>query len=860
MHIPGKLVLLSGFFGLCFFITGIVVASSAVAQEIRFEWPGATNKMISKVTPGKGRCVIVSEGKPRARIIIASNPTRAAQVAALELQHYVEKMSGAKLLITTDAMSATADPKILVGESLWTKALGLSAEALAPQEYIIRNYGDILVLMGRDEQEFGIVDYEGTGLWPEFGTRNQAQKEAFKKIGSLYAADEFLQRNCGIRWYLPGDLGEVCPKKVAIAATDMNLQLKPWTEYRWIYPPGNMADYFNFPGARKPLKNMQDVHGWRDTNLWLARLKIVGTKPYISNHTLGSGIWEKRFAGDPATWEEIRAKGDIKDARMAVHGGQLCLSSDKLVDILVQDAKDYATGKPDNFNTIAKGDCFPVMPNDLEAWCKCERCAKLVHPEATTPFPNHTGVASELVWGLVNKVAKRLRTEAPSLRVTCNAYWDYLLPPSFDLEPNVAVMMSRLLPYEITKPGMKEFYRQTLTEWSKRSKGGFYLWEYFCEVQNNNELVVHFPGIFLNVLEDDTRFLRSIGLKGNFNELSMYGPVGIPNFALDHLNFYAWARLMSQDVNEDMKTADLLEDYCKSFYGPAAAPMKKFFELAQERYTNPEFRKLQVDQINVDWEGVCPPSVLPQFRDYLNEADKLAPEGNYATRVQLIREAVYNRFEEECRAFNDPKAANQAILDKKVMEISKTPEGELPFGSKSVQTGEFLSLKGEAVPVATSARLSRDAKNIYIQVICSEKEMGKLKRREQPAKDGSLSANIWADDTVELFFDVGRKRSGEYVQIAVNPNGAVFAKKQTSGGVIPGVKAAISEKADSWTVDLTVPLSSLTAKTPAAGELWGLNIGRTRMAGGKGESSCWSPTMSGRFAETKKFGKLIFKD
>jgi len=834
------------------------IKPARAAEEIRFMVPGAKWEM--KVTPGLGQCPIVTSGKASAEILIAANPTRAAQVAAKELQHYVEKITGAKLALVTDAQPPSGNPKILVGESTWTRALGLSDKDFAPQEYLIRNYGNLLVLMGSDEQEFGVIDYEGNGLWPEFTTREKS-KEAFKKIGSLYAVHEFLQRKCGVRWYFPGDLGEVCPTQTSLAASNLDLKLQPWSEYRWIYPPGNMADFFYFVGSDKPQRNLQETSGWRETNLWLARMKILGTKLYSSNHTLGSREWKKRFKDDPATWEAIRAKNPVDDGRTAVHGGQLCLSSDKLVDILVQDAKDYAAGKPNNFNTHAKGDCFPVFPADLTAWCQCELCKEKLQPEAKGFDSGHTGVASELVWSLVNKVAKRLQKEAPSLRVTCNAYWDYMLPPSFDLEPNVAVMISRLLPFELSKPGLKEFYHQMLTEWSKRSKSGFYLWEYFDQVQGYNPggIDVRFPGIFLNVLEDDTRFLRSLGLKGTFNEL-LISPVGIPNFIQDHLNFYVWSRLMAQDAHEDLKAADLLEDYCKVFYGPAAAPMKKFFELAQERYTNPEFRKLRPDQASVDWEGICPPVELERFRGFLNEADALAPDGIYATRVSLIREAVFNRMEKNCRNVNDLGIFLRKIQAKKVVELP-VDGTDAEMAARAARIGDFRTLDGKPAVVATAARMHRDRDNLYVTVICTEPEMDKVKGGVKA--DASRTANIWGDDTVELFIDPAAASNAElnestYLQVAVNPNGALFVKMQPNGGDVPGIKATVETGKDNWTAKFVVPLALLGRPVPVAGDVWGLNIGRTRRAGGQPENTCWSPTGS-RFGETKMFGKIMFK-
>jgi hypothetical protein len=49
----------------------------------------------------------------------------------------------------------------------------------------------------------------------------------------------------------------------------------------------------------------------------------------------------------------------------------------------------------------------------------------------------------------------------------------------------------------------------------------------------------------------------------------------IPTFIQDHLNLY----ILLQALNDSsLKLGETLDDYYRSFYGPAAAPMKKYSE------------------------------------------------------------------------------------------------------------------------------------------------------------------------------------------------------------------------------------------------------------------------------------------
>jgi len=97
----------------------------------------------------KGTFVLVRDGKPQAVIVIAADAPRAAEFAAGELRYHVKKITGAGLPIVTDD-AAVKGPRILVGESKLTRALGLRSADFAEQEYLVRFLPDALVLMGDD--------------------------------------------------------------------------------------------------------------------------------------------------------------------------------------------------------------------------------------------------------------------------------------------------------------------------------------------------------------------------------------------------------------------------------------------------------------------------------------------------------------------------------------------------------------------------------------------------------------------------------------------------------------------------------------------------------------------------------------
>ena len=141
---------------------------------------------------GGQELTLVRDGQPAATLVTAKEWTRVAMFAALDLQRHVKLITGATLPIVGDD-AAVEGNRILVGESAATVALGLRGGDFKPQEYLIKFLPDAIVLMGRDS------DFRGWGA--------TGSPELFDEQGTLYAAYDFLERCCDVRWYLPTDLG-----------------------------------------------------------------------------------------------------------------------------------------------------------------------------------------------------------------------------------------------------------------------------------------------------------------------------------------------------------------------------------------------------------------------------------------------------------------------------------------------------------------------------------------------------------------------------------------------------------------------------------------------------------------------------
>lgn len=146
---------------------------------------------------------------------------------------------------------------------------------------------------------------------------------------------------------------------------------------------------------------------------------------------------------------------------------------------------------------------------------------------------------------------------------------------------------------------------------------------------------------------------------------------------------------------------------------------------------------------------------------------------------------------------------------------------------------EFVGLGGAKIPdadrVATKAMLIAGKSSLYVGVLCAEPFVDKLKKGHV-----ERDSDVWKDDNVEIFIVPCARGGDRYVQLAVNPAGALwdgyFAGREAepdmgydSGAV---VKARIGAK--EWSVEVEIPVARLpveNAKGP-----WSFHIARGRKA------------------------------
>ena len=588
------------------------------------------------------------DGQPRATIVIARNPTPSARLASLELRHHIARISGAVLPIVLDS-EKVGGPCLYVGESDATRVIGLDAAGLKPQEYLIRFIPQGIVILGRDwrdtpknRAEAGrgtnwetplagwrqVIDYSAaTG---ESSGKDRIELPGlFDEQGTCYAAYDFLERFCGVRWYGPTELNIVTPSKPTFAVQGDEVRRAPAFAYR------------DGIGAGYPIVIAQ----WNDPtpdqrNLYWRRLRVGGEK-WAGNHSFRS--FQDRFLRKNPDHPELFEKERPDFFGQGTKGGpnerQLCYTNPDLVAQVAQDARDFFDGKGLKGSQVAMGDYFALIPLDNNRWCKCARCQAVLKRDRYNRkgrfFGN--GTATHYWFGFVNAVAKEVAKTHPGKYISTLAYDVYsIAPEDFTLEPNVAVAPC-LQTRNYWAPRIKSHEHAFYEKWVAQDRP-IHVWNYynFPEEWTLDGKWRCFPGFSAHMLAEEIKMYHHDHVRGVF--LCGIG---------EQVDYYLTMKLYDDPTRN---VDELLREFFTSYFGAAGEPMARFYSLIETTYSSPENYPEEVRTQNaqyhqnerIAWEFLGTEPRMTALGLLIAEAEKRAANDLERKRVQTWKKGVWD--------------------------------------------------------------------------------------------------------------------------------------------------------------------------------------------------------------------------
>lgn len=230
------------------------------------------------------------------------------------------------------------------------------------------------------------------------------------------------------------------------------------------------------------------------------------------------------------------------------------------------------------------------------------------------------------------------------------------------------------------------------------------------------------------------------------------------------------------------------------------------------------------------------------------EPEANAQPGPYEIAAQITAKAGNREFRSEIKRQMDLPATYDVVTVNR-------PKGHPVIDGKGDDAcwQEATVIKGfrrieDGSPSAceTEVKMLYDGSYLYLLFTCRDPMMDRL-----AAKHKYNGANIWEDDSIEVYLDANHDHS-HYGQIIANANGAYYAP-QASPDTCKAERGP-----DGWTVEMNIPLRQL-GPSPKPGDVWGFNLCRTRIGkdGQPTEHSAWVPTGASYHAP-RKFGHLLF--
>lgn len=763
-----------------------------------------------------GNIEIIKNGNPCAVIVIDKKAPRMVQYAAKELRDYLKKSSGAELQIVHAPVKGKTS--VFVGESAGTKKLGINVKKLSADGFIVKAVKDGLVLCGRD-----YAGKQMAGISHPFRLKQSYNSKLginrYGETGTLYAVYSFLEKFCGIRWFMPGELGEVVPvnKNISVPG-NTNYSKAPDFQYRFLWN----CDFPSHP----------------EGTIWYRRAGFGAAYPVNIQHSF------KRLRKYRDTNPEYLALYQGKrDYDLSCQGdGNLCLSNPGLFKAFVKEARDFFDADPSQ-------KMFPVMPNDsFDHICECADCQKQIdHASERGRFSNY-------VWGFVNRVAAEVKKTHPDKIISCCAYGRYYLVPDKikKLEDNVAVMICRKTMFYGTKSLWKSD-DDVIASWRKiMAPGRLYFWEYF-NLAETMPFYRNVPVPITRIFATECKKLNGI-CGGMFIESPHFTrEKKIQTPGLYHLNWYMAARMM-WDANADIEV--LLKDYYTKFYGPAARDMQNFWERCEKIWATDT-----PDRHNDLYRKLYNLSNVTEINGYLESARKKTKKNSvYRKRIDMIRAEIAPLMN---------RVKNNLVTGKpdgKCFKVAQAPvlDGVISKGEcwNLLPVHKFVSSAGEQIADGTDARFAYDDKNIYCYFHFAASQADRYGfKAAYKGLDAPAKPYIWEDDSVEMFFNFTPADNKKMYQIIINAGGGVFDLHCKGQGMSwnSNVKFAIKKHQFAWSIEMAIPLErfGLNGKALDNRKITA-NFVRNHIDGNILRRSNWSPTLNGHNNNPAAFAPFTF--
>lgn len=529
-------------------------------------------------TPAKPEGLTLSgDGVTAYTVVVSGRATDAERFALTEWTQWMTQATGVDWPVV-DESAFEGGPAIYLGWTDFAEQQGVALASLGQEEWVLRSVGDALIVAGG------------------------------RPRGTLYAVYEFLEQFAGVRFldetttHVP-DLDElVLPRAV-------NIRGEP--AFRGFRGIENYTSPHNAARVLFKTRTRLNSGAYGRRRGFAFRYGRPG-----ANHTF---LQYGEALDDPEHWA-LNAHG-----RRVKQHLDFCQSNPDVRRHFADQLREYIRLDRKEIDQAGLGEPYPVYydisANDAgDGRCYCDHCKAVAE---------RYGAYSGLLLEVINHIAEDIAEDYPEIIIQTFAY-KYTMEPPTGIRPrdNVLIRMA-FLTSDMPSDGQEKLrpfedpvnaaHRRRIEGWSAiADRLGF--WTYWEMFQASRT----WPRSLVGCLGPDLRFLHRHGVQMYFTEAR---PTSFYNFV--NLTIYLGSKLL---VNPEQDDRELVEEFMRLYYGPAAAPMLSLLDHIETRQMDDPGRMTRIPLVE---RKAFDRAFFLEAEDLLSTAETLA--GDDAEVLRRIR-------------------------------------------------------------------------------------------------------------------------------------------------------------------------------------------------------------------------------
>jgi hypothetical protein len=597
---------------------------------------------------------IVEDGAARAIVVIPEDAQAIAAYAAEELVFHIQRATGVALgVVEESAIPQAPARRIFLGSTKHAEEAGIDVSALAQEAFVLRVTDDSIIIAGKD----------GPG---------DPLSEGHGASGTLWGVYEFLDRELGVRWVWPGDLGTYVPRRAVLAVASQERSVAPrfqWQRLRHGFR-GNDPSIGFTEGGLEAYRTAQTV--------FLRRYRMSQHDRPRFGHAFG-GWWAQYGAEHPDWFQEVDGKRgprpDQREDRVS-----MCVSNPGLHDKVFENWVS-------ELETSDRTPTLSLPEADTRGWCHCATCLQWDAPQpsadeleamtrsiARTYSPRNMSDRYARFWKLMHERAAAI---APDVRTTAYVYVNYFVVPAEPVafSSNVHLDFVPWGDFWFPRPIQEQqWVKEQWLGWQKTGAAVSYRPNYF-----HDGYVM--PHVFARQFADIFQFVERNGaVATDFDSLK-------GQWATQGTTLYLLARL---HTHPRASVDELLAEYYEAF-GPAKEAVRAYFDFWEAHTTanEPDMYEVQSEYAANRLHAYAraahawyPPASFVAAQEFLDDAAEAvadAPQCEYAERVAFLRAGLEHARKAVALAalFADDEAgeAQRAAAYKELVAFRRAHEG-----------------------------------------------------------------------------------------------------------------------------------------------------------------------------------------